>query len=101
MEIQTRQLDFYGDTITFHGGLTNNTPATYTVNLGSVDAAIAASFAADAAEAQVDAQWLARVPLGPTGPNGTVPFDIGADPNPGQIFPEPTVFTGYQVPTGS
>ena len=83
IDVQTRQLDFYGDTMTLHGGLTNNTPDTYTVNLGSVDAAIVASFAADAAEAQVDAQWLARVPLGPAGPNGTVPFDIGADPESG------------------
>ena len=96
IDVQTRHLDFYGDTMTLHGGLTNNTPDTYTVNLGSVDAAIAASFAADAAEAQVDAQWLARVPLGPPGPVGTVPFGIGPDPDPGQVFPEPTVFAGYQ-----
>ncbi|MHC1766337.1 MAG: hypothetical protein AB9869_18900 [Verrucomicrobiia bacterium] len=97
IDIQTRQLDFYGDTMTLYGGLTDNTPDTYRVNIGSVDAAIAASFAADAAEAQVDAQWLARVPLGPVGPIGTVPFGIGADPDPGRIFPEPTVFTEYQV----
>ncbi|MFO1498203.1 MAG: hypothetical protein U1G07_07390 [Verrucomicrobiota bacterium] len=96
IDVQTRLLDFYGDTMTLYGGLTNTTPDTYTVNLGSVNTAIAASFAADAAEAQVDAQWLARVPLGPAGPVGTIPFDIGADPSPERIFPDPTVFPGYQ-----
>lgn len=96
VDVQTRQLDFYGDTLTLYGGLADNTPETYTVNLGSVDAAIASSFAADAAEAQVDAQWLARAPLGLPGPVGTVPLDIGPDPDPERVFPEPTVFTGYQ-----
>lgn len=93
--VQNQRLDFYGDTMTIYGG-TDTTPSTYTVNLGSADAAIAASLADDAAEAQVDQQWLARVQLGPTGPNGLVPEELPADPNPGQIFPAPTVFSKYQ-----
>lgn len=93
--VQYQRLDFYGDTMTIYGG-TNTTPSTYTVNLGQVDAAIAASFATDAAEAQVNAQWLERTQLGPTGPNGLLPENIPADPNPEQIFPAPTVFTHYQ-----
>jgi len=93
--VQNQRLDSYGDTMTIYGG-TNTTPSTYTVNLGSADAAIAASLADDAAEEQVDAQWLARVQLGPTGPNGLIPEDIPADPNPGQILPTPTVFSHYQ-----
>lgn len=92
---QNQRLDFYGDTMTIYGG-TNTTPTTYTVNLGSADAAIAGSLAEDAADAQVDAQWLERVPIGPTGPNGTIPEQLPADPNPGQIFPAPTVFSQYQ-----
>lgn len=93
--IQKQRLDFYGDTMTMYGG-TNTTPSTYTVNLGAADAAIAASLAEDAIDAQVDAQWLARVQLGPTGPNGLIPQDIPADPNPGQILPAQTVFSQYQ-----
>jgi hypothetical protein len=60
--VQTLGMDFYGNTLTLFGGL--NAPATYTVNLGVVDAAIDASFAADAAEAKIDQQWLARIPRG-------------------------------------
>lgn len=94
---QTQELDFYGDTMTIFGGL--GAPSTYTVNLGIVDAAIAASLAADAQEAQVDAGWLARVPIGPRNPNAVhLPVgDIPADPNPGRIFEDPTVFTGYHL----
>lgn len=93
--VQNQRLDFYGETMTIYGG-TNTKPSTYTVNLGSADAAIAASLTDDAADAQVDAQWLARVQLGPTGPNGLIPEGLPADPNPGQIFPQPTVFSHYQ-----
>jgi hypothetical protein len=95
--VQTLGLDFYGDTVTFHGGL--GSPSTYSVNLGSVDADIAASLAADDAEALIDASWTTRVPVGPRDP-GAVSFptaDIPADPNPGHIFPSPTVLTGYQL----
>jgi hypothetical protein len=95
-EVHTRQLDFYGDTMTLYGGLTNSTPVTYTVNLGSADTAIAASIAADAAEAQLDAQWLVRVPIGPVNPNPSSVVGVPADPNPGQVLQEPTVFTEYQ-----
>lgn len=93
--VQTRRLDFYGDTMTIYGGLPDTAPSTYTVNLGSVDAAITASLAADAQEAQVDAQWLARVPTAPIDPNAAL-GDVSADPNPRQIFQGATVFTGFQ-----
>lgn len=95
--VQTLGLDFYGDTVTFHGGW--GAPSTYNVNLGSVDADIAASLAADDAEALIDASWTTRVPVGPRDP-GAVVFptaDIPADPNPGRIFPTPTVLTQYQL----
>lgn len=93
---QTRELDYYGNTLTIYGGL--HTPSTYAVNLGMVNTAINASFAADAADALVDEQWLARVPIGPRDPNAVqLPSgDIPADPNPGSIFPGASVFTGYQ-----
>ncbi|HYG35820.1 MAG TPA: hypothetical protein VEC99_13600, partial [Clostridia bacterium] len=96
--VQTRRLDFYGDTMTIYGGLPNTAPSTYTANLGSVDAAIAASLAADAQEAQVDAQWLARVPIAPRDPNAVQPplEGVPTDPNSGKIFPDPTVFTKFQ-----
>lgn len=95
--VQNHGLDFYGDTMTIYGGL--GAPNTYTVNLGQVDAAIQASLAADAVEAQIDAQWLARVPVGPRDPNAVqIPVgDIPADPNPGMIFEAPTVFSHYQL----
>ncbi|MHB9007927.1 MAG: hypothetical protein ACYDC1_13450 [Limisphaerales bacterium] len=73
--------------------------STYSVNLGVVDAAMAASLAADAEEVEVDAQWLERVPIGPRDPNA-VPLPGGgipADPNPGWIFESPTVLTHYQL----
>jgi hypothetical protein len=91
-QVQTHGLDFYGDTLTIHGG-TLGPPNTYTVNLGAVDAAIAASLAADADEARIDAQWLARVPVGPRDPRAVqVPTaDIPRDPNPGRILDAPTV----------
>ena len=54
------------NSLTIFGGL--GAPSTYTVNLGTVDASIAASLAADVAKAQVNAQWLARVPIGPRDP---------------------------------
>jgi hypothetical protein len=66
--------------------------------LGSVDAAMEASLAADAAEAAVDAQWLARVPVGPRDPNAVqIPTaNIPADPNP-RIFNAPTALRNYQL----
>ena len=95
--VQTLGLDFYGDTMTLYGGAQG--PSTYKVNLGTVDAAIEASFAADAAEALVDAQWLTRIPVGPRDPNAVqVPVgNIPADPFPGRVFSSPTVFNGYQL----
>ncbi|MHC1763222.1 MAG: hypothetical protein AB9869_02795 [Verrucomicrobiia bacterium] len=95
--VQTQGLDFYGDTLTIYGGLSS--PSTYTVNLGTVDAAIAASMAADAEEAKVDAQWLARVPVGPRDPNAVqIPgAGIPADPNPGRLFDSATVLGNYQL----
>ncbi|HWQ91664.1 MAG TPA: hypothetical protein VN673_08330 [Clostridia bacterium] len=95
--VRTQGLDFYGDTLTIYGGVLAY-PSTYTVNLGTVDASIAASLAADAAEALVDAQWMARVPVAPREPDAVqVPVgDIPADPNPTHIFQSPTVFTNYQ-----
>lgn len=94
---QTLGLDFYGDTLTLYGGAQG--PSTYKVNLGTVEAAMEASHAADAAEALVDAQWLARIPIGPRDPN-VVQAPVGnipADPFPGRVFPAPTVFDGYQL----
>ncbi|MCC6233580.1 MAG: hypothetical protein IT580_13100, partial [Verrucomicrobiales bacterium] len=97
LPVQQLGLDFYGDTLTLYGG-TLGAPSTYTVNLGTVDAAIEASLAADAEEALVDAQWLARLPVGPRDPEvvhvpvGTIP----ADPRPGQVFADATVLTQYQ-----
>ena len=95
--VQTQGLDFYGDTLTIFGG--NGSPSTYTVNLGQADPAIKASMAADAQEAQVDAQWLPRAPIDSKDPNA-VPIVVGnipADPNPGVIFSDPTVFQKYQL----
>lgn len=94
---ENRGLDFYGDTLTIHGGL--SAPSTFKVNLGTVDASIAESLAEDAVEAQVDAQWLARVPIAPRDPNVVhVPgAGIPEDLNPGQVFESPTVFTGYHL----
>ena len=96
--VQTHGLDFYGNTMTIFGG-NLGPPSTYTVNLGVVDAAIDASLAADAEEARIDAQWMTRVPIGPRDPSAVqVPaVDIPADPNPGQIFNDPTVFTNFQL----
>jgi hypothetical protein len=98
VEAQMLGLDFYGDTMTIFGG-TFGPPRTYTVNLGVVDAAIEASLAADAEEARVDAQWLARVPIGPRDPNAvTMPVgDVPADPNPRRLFDTPTVLTNFHL----
>lgn len=95
--VQTQGLDFYGDTLTIYGGL--SAPSTYTVNLGTVDSAIAASMAADAEEAKIDAQWLSRVPVGPRDPNAVqIPgAGIPADPNPGRLFEGATVLGNYQL----
>jgi hypothetical protein len=96
--VQNQGLDFYGNTLTIFGGGFGS-PSTYTVNLGSVDTAIAASHAADTAEEQVDAQWLARIPIGPRDPNAVqIPTgDLPADPNPTHLFNSPTVLTNYQL----
>jgi hypothetical protein len=96
VETQTHGLDFYGDTMTVFGGL--GPPRTYTVNLGAVDAAVAASLAADAEEAQVDARWLARVPIGPRDPNAVqLPAgDVPADPHPDRRFEPATVFASFR-----
>jgi hypothetical protein len=95
--VQRQGLDFYGDTMTIFGG--NSAPSTYQVNLGQVDAAIKMSLEIDAAEAQVDAQWAARVPIAPRNPNAvhTPVGNIPADPRPGLIFQDPTVFKNYQL----
>jgi hypothetical protein len=95
--VQTHGLDFYGNTMTIFGGL--GPPDTYTVNLGGVDAALNASIAADAAEARIDAQWLARVPVAPRDPDfvSMPTADIPADPNPGRVFTDATVFKNFQL----
>lgn len=95
--VQSLGLDFYGTTLTLFGG--SGPPRSFTVNLGTVDQAIAASFAADAEDALVDAEWLTRVPIGPRDPNAvhTPAGEIPADPNPGAIFDTPTVFTQYRL----
>ena len=94
---QSMDLDFYGDTMTLHGGL--SAPATYQVQLGTVDAAIATSLAADVEREKSDDVWLGRVPIGPRDPNSIQrpSGDIPADPQPSRIFPSPTVFMGYQL----
>jgi hypothetical protein len=96
--VQNQGLDFYGNTLTIFGG-SFGSPGTYTVNLGSVDAAVAASQAADSAKAQVDAQWFTRVPIGPRDPNAVqVPTgDLPTDPNPMHLFSSPTILTSYQL----
>jgi hypothetical protein len=97
IERQDCGLDFYGDTMTIYGG--TQPPSTYAVNLGAVDAAIAASLAADAEDARVDASWMDRVPLGPKRPDAVhVPTaDIPADPQPGHVFEDATIFAGFQL----
>jgi hypothetical protein len=95
--VQTLELDFYGNTLTLHGGLT--APSTYQVRLGKVDEALQASFAADLDRETVDSEWLVRVPVGPRDPQA-VQFPTGnipADPNPDRIFEAPTVLTRYQL----
>lgn len=96
--VQTLGMDFYGDTLTLFGAAFG-APRTYEVHLGEVDEALAASHAADAAREEVDAQWLARVPVGPRDPNAmpTSAGDIPADPFPGRVFENPTVFTQYRL----
>jgi hypothetical protein len=95
--VQSQGLDFYGNTLTIFGGL--GAPRTYTVNLGTVDASIEASLAADAAEAVIDNQWMTRVPIAPRDPGAihTPGGDIPADPFPTRIFDSPTVFTSYRM----
>jgi hypothetical protein len=95
--VQTLGLDFYGETLTIYGGL--QAPSTYKVNLGTVDSAIQASFAAEAAEAAVDLEWLGRIAIGPRNPNAVqVPVgNIPADPLPSRIFSDSTVFHNYQL----
>jgi hypothetical protein len=98
VEVQTHGLDFYGDTMTVYGG-TLGPPSSYTVNLGAVDAAIAASLAADEDEARADALWLTRVPTGPRNPDAVqMPTAaIPADPNPGRVFDPATVLANFQL----
>jgi hypothetical protein len=95
--VQTLELDFYGNTLTLHGGLA--APSTYQVQLGKAETALQASFAADLDRETVDAQWLVRVPVGPRDPNAVqLPAgNIPADPNPNRIFEAPTVLTRYQL----
>ena len=97
IERQHCGLDFYGDTMTIYGG--TRPPGTYAVHLGTVDAAIAASLAADAEDARVDASWMDRVPLGPRRPDAVhVPTaDIPADPRPGHVFDNATIFAGFHL----
>jgi hypothetical protein len=95
--VETLELDFYGDTMTIHGGV--GAPVTYVVHPGEVDAAMAASHAADAEREITDDAWRARVPLRLRDP-GAVQVPVGtipADPQPGRIFADPTVFSGYQL----
>ncbi len=95
--VRTAELDFYGDTLTIHGGL--GPTATYSVHLGEAHEAIAASFAADDAREGVDALWLNRVTVGPRDLTSVqIPVgDIPPDPLPGRLFQDPTVLTQYRL----
>lgn len=96
--VRQQELDFYGDTLTIHGGASGGA-STYQVNLGQVDAAIAASHTADAAAEAIDTQWLARVPIRLRDPNATqLPAgDLPVDPRPERIFESPTVLQDYRL----
>ena len=98
VQVQTFGLDYYDDTLTMYGG-TLGPPSTYTVNLGVAEASMKASLAADEEKEKIDAEWLARVPIGPRKPDAVhVPIgDIPPDPLPGKIFPDPTVFTAGRL----
>lgn len=97
IERQDCGLDFYGDTMTIYGG--TRPPSTFTVNLGMVDAAIAASLTSDEEDARIDASWLSRVPLGPRRPDAVhLPTgDIPTDPQPGHVFPGATIFASFRL----
>jgi hypothetical protein len=96
--VRHQELDFYGDTLTIHGG-DSAAASTYRVNLGQVDAAIADSHAADAEREAVDAQWLDRVPIRQRDPQATpVPAgDLPADPRPERVLDSPTVLQNYRL----
>ena len=94
-ESVTAGLDFYGNTMTLFS-TNQGFPATYIINPGATDTALQASFADDTRQAEVNAQWLQRVPIGPRNPNigqvPSLPFDL----KPEHVFQNPTVFTQYR-----
>jgi hypothetical protein len=94
-DLVTAGLDFYGDTMTLTS-TNSGFPVTYVINPDMTEAALQASFAADLQDAEVDALWLARVPIGPRNPDiGQVP-SLPMDLQPGHVFDAPTVFTEYR-----
>jgi hypothetical protein len=94
-ERATAQLDFYGNTVSLVGTNTGF-PVTYVINPGQTDAALQASFAADVLEADLDAQWLKLVAVGPKNPDvGDIP-SLPTDLQPEHVVDGATVFTTYR-----
>jgi hypothetical protein len=94
-ELVTAGLDFYAGTMTLFG-TNEGFPVTYLTDPGLTDAALQASRAADEREAELDALWLRRVPIGPRNPDvGQIP-SLPIDLHPGRVFDGATVFTEYR-----
>jgi hypothetical protein len=88
----TAGLDFYGGTMTLFS-TNQGFPATYVLDQGSTDAALQASLAADAQEAELDALWLKRVLIGPSNTDvGELPLGE-IDLHPEHVFEGATAFT--------
>jgi hypothetical protein len=97
-ELVAAGLDFYAGTMTLFS-TNQGFPATYITSPGLTDAALQASFAADAAETELDALWLTRVPIGPRNPDvGEVPSLLTCSRN--TSWTHLTVVTGIGTTSG-
>ena len=94
-EVVTAGLDFYAGTMTLFS-TNQGFPASYVIDQGSTDAALQASLATDAQEAQLDALWLKQVPIGPSNPDGSGVPPLETDPRPEHVFQGAAVFTDHR-----
>jgi hypothetical protein len=95
---ETYELALYDGAFTLLGGA-YSTPTQFDLEPGSPESIVAEAQEVDANEAQLDADWRARLPVAPMGqqPPHVALGEVPEDPNVTNIFGSPTIFVSPEL----